>query len=81
MRILSNCPYTIRTYLGRLVLTTRDEIAPIGGHLNISDNFAVCMLVRNYFLSSLRMIETELAGLVSSNNVFIAVCKDNHGGL
>jgi len=80
MRILSSCPQITRPYLGRLVLTASNEIAPIGGHLNIGDNFTVCVLVQNYFLSSLRVIESELARFVASYNVFIAVCEDNHGG-
>jgi hypothetical protein len=80
MRILSSCPYTISTYLGRLVLAARDEIAPIGGHLNIGDNFAVCVLVQSHFLSTLRVIESELAGFVTSYNVLIAVCEDDHSG-
>ena len=72
MRILSSCPQTISPYLGRFVLTACDEIAPIGGHLNIGDNFAMCVLVQNHFLSSLRVIESELAGFVTSYNMLIA---------
>ena len=80
MRILSSCPQTIPPYLGRFVLTASNEIAPIGGHLNIGDDLAVCVLVQNYFVSSPRVIESELAGFVTSNNVLIVVCEDDHGG-
>ena len=79
MRILSSFRYTIPTYLGRLVLTARDEIAPIGNHLNIGDDLTVCVLVRSHFLSSPRMVKSELAGFVTSYNVLIAVCEDDHG--
>ena len=80
MRILSSYPHDYPPYLGRFVLTTCDEIAPIGGHLNIGDNFTVCVLVQNHFLSSLRVIESELAGFVTSYNMLIARCEDDHGG-
>jgi len=80
MRVLSSCPHTIPPYLGRLVLTACDEIAPIGGHLNIGDNFTVCVLVCNHFLSTLRVIESELARFVTSYDVVIAMCEDDHGG-
>lgn len=80
MSILSSYPYTIPTYLGRFVLTARDEIAPVGGHLDIGDNLAVCVLVRNHFLSALRVIESEMAGFVAGYNMLIAMCEDDHSG-